>query len=90
MTDKDLKKLSRSDILELLLYQTRRANSLEARVKELELQLEQSSLSEGSSMLQETQARCFKMLQQAYAECDEMKRRTAAECKKKKAEAGIR
>ena len=37
--EKDLKHLSRGELLELLLEQTRRANSLEKRVEELEEQL---------------------------------------------------
>ncbi len=40
MTDKELKKLSRKELLEMLIVQTRVSEQLEKRVKKLEEQLE--------------------------------------------------
>ena len=39
MTDKELKKLSRKELLELLVIQTRKTEQLEAKVKRLEASL---------------------------------------------------
>lgn len=44
MTEKDLKKLNRYQLLELLIVQTERADKLQARVDELEQQLQEREL----------------------------------------------
>lgn len=44
MTEKDLKKLNRYQLLELLIVQTERADQLQARVETLEKQLEEREL----------------------------------------------
>lgn len=44
MTEKDLKKLNRYQLLELLILQTERADQLQARVDELEKQLQEREL----------------------------------------------
>lgn len=41
MTDKELRKLSRADLLELLLVQTRETERMKQRIRELEQKLEQ-------------------------------------------------
>ena len=45
MTEKELKKLNRYQLLELLVMQTERADKLEKRVEELEARLEERDLS---------------------------------------------
>lgn len=44
MTEKDLKKLNRYQLLELLILQTERSDQLQARVDELEKQLQEREL----------------------------------------------
>lgn len=44
MTDRELRKLSRADLLEMLLVQTRETERLKQRVRELEEKLEQRQL----------------------------------------------
>jgi len=44
LTEKDLKKLNRYQLLELLIVQTERADKLQARVDELEQQLQEREL----------------------------------------------
>ena len=44
MTEKDLRKLNRYQLLELLLVQTRRAEELQARLEEAEKQLNEQNL----------------------------------------------
>ena len=44
MTDKELKKLTRAELLELLLLQTRRADTLEEELKEAKIQLESKEI----------------------------------------------
>ena len=72
MTEKELKRLNRAELLELLLEQTRRAEELEARLSEKEAELEQRKITlERTGNIAEAALALNKVFEAAQAAADQ-------------------
>lgn len=89
MTNQDLKKLNRRQLLELLILQTERGDKLEARVEELERELQEKklqmteagSIAEASLRLSGTFEAAQAAADQYLESVQQLKEETAKRCK---------
>lgn len=73
MADKDLKRLSRTELLELLLQQTRERERLEQKLEEVQRQLADRQYLENMERLErQTRQRCEQMLRQTRQEAEDI------------------